>query len=54
MTLGYGTNSLYTRLKPTTRGRMMTLGVLIAGYRMWVHAWLALARNRSRTGPAGS
>jgi len=54
VTLGYGTNSLYTRLKPTTRHRMMALGALIGAFRMWVHAWLALARNKSRTGPTGS
>ena len=43
VTLGYGTNSLYARLKPSTRRRMMALGVLLQTFRLSVRVWLALA-----------
>jgi len=42
--LGYFTNSLYSRLSPTTRPRMAALAVILRGFHFWARTWPIVAR----------
>lgn len=53
--LGYLTNSLYSRLRPTTAPRMAAFGVVLGLFHLWVRAWTLVARSPSgRTRPPGT
>lgn len=45
--LGYGTNTLYTRLRPTSTRGTMGLGAVVSAYRLWMTTWLRAARARA-------
>ena len=48
--VGYGTNTLYTRLRPTTRAKTAVLATIVSAMRLWRRAWLAAARAAARRG----
>lgn len=41
--VGYGTNTLYSRLRPTTPGKTAVLAALGSACRLWMRAWLLAA-----------
>jgi hypothetical protein len=52
--VGYGTNTLYTRLRPTTRAKTAVLTSIVSGMRLWQRTWIAAARTATRGGAVAS
>lgn len=42
--VGYGMNSLYTRINPVNHARTKVLGILLRTFELWAGLWIALAR----------
>ncbi|MGD8485359.1 MAG: FAD-dependent oxidoreductase [Chloroflexota bacterium] len=51
--VGYGTNTLYTRLRPTTATKTAVLAIIASAFRLWRRAWL-VAADRGGTRQARS
>jgi flavin-dependent dehydrogenase len=48
--LGYAVNSLYSRIRPTTRVRRAAMELVLRVFTLWTRTWLALARRRQDVG----